>query len=355
MGKDSGSKVDTSMIGNSMAAENNVAQQQLALSQQALNYGINRTATYANPVLDEFNRILGLGPQAQQAAGTQVPGGWLTGLPSGGGQVQVGTTGGQPLYESGGNFFTQGAGTPAAAGGTPNMFIDPATGQIYGGDAVQGSSANGYQVTTPATTPTPTSGDVIAQSIPGKSIPVTPYGSTSAANAGIGAMVPWSGNPSQVQWGSGINFSTTQPTSNRYVSPTESSMMQLPVATAQAQAKQAKASILRSTKPGPQQTALLAQVDNQTNQNLGQGAFSQVNNMLNALLSTSGAAQTGFSQAGTLQSAAAQTTQAAGSMATTLANLQQQAAQSNNSLLGGVFNTIGSIAGAVGSAAILGV
>ncbi|MDC1444486.1 hypothetical protein N8192_00450, partial [bacterium] len=192
-----------------------------------------------------------------------------------------------------------------------------------------------------------------------RNIPVQPYGdtggSTSAANAGIGAMVPWSGNPSQVQWGSGINFSTTQPTSNRYVSPTESSMMQLPVATAQAQAKQAKAQILRNTKPGPQQTALLAQVDNQTNQNLGQGAFSQVNNMLNALLNTSGAAQTGFSQAGTLQSAAAQTTQAAGSMATTLANLQQQAAQSNNSLLGGVFNTIGSIAGAVGSAAILGV
>ena len=354
MGKDSGSKVDTGMIGNSMVAENNVAQQQLALSQQALNYGINRTATYANPVLDEFNRILGLGPQAQQAAGTQVPGGWLTGLPSGGGQVQVGTTGGQPLYESGGNFFTQGAGTPATAGGgTPNMFIDPATGQIYGGDAVT-QSGSGYQVSTP-TTMSNVSGDAISQAIPGKSTPVTPYGSTSGANAGIGAMVPWSGNPSQVQWGSGINFSTTQPTSNRYVSPTESSMMQLPVATAQAQAKQAKASILRSTKPGPQQTALLAQVDNQTNQNLGQGAFSQVNNMLNALLSTSGAAQTGFSQAGTLQSAAAQTTQAAGSMATTLANLQQQAAQSNNSLLGGVFNTIGSIAGAVGSAAILGV
>ena len=293
MSKDSG-KVNTGLVGNQMAATNNVAQQELDLSKQALNYGINRTATYADPVLQEFQRIMGFGPQAQQTAGTQVPGGWLTGLPSGGGQAQVGTAGGQPLYESGGNFFTQGAGTPAVDGSVP------------------------------------------------------------AANVGIGAMVPWSGDTSKVQWGSGINFSTTNPTSNRYVSPTESGMMQLPVATAQAQAKQAKASILRNTKPGPQQTALLANVDNQTNQSLGQSAFSNVNNMLNSLLSTSGAAQTGFSQAGTLMSNAASTTANAGTMATQLTSLQQQAAQSNNSMLSGIFSTIGSIAGAVGSAAILG-
>ena len=336
MSKDSG-KVDTGLVGNQMAATNAVAQQQLALSQQALNYGIGRTAKYADPVLNEFQRIMGFGPQAQQTAGTQVPGGWLTGLPSGGGQVQVGTAGGQPLYESGGNFFTQGAGTPATGGGTPSMYQDTKSGQLYGAD-------------TPGITPIEnwvSNADPRYQLASGNDLLnlKAVNGSVPAANAGIGAMVPWSGDTSSVKWGSGINFSTTKPTSNRYVSPTESGMMQLPVATAQAQAKQAKASILRSTKPGPQQTVLLAQVDNQTNQSLGQSAFSNVNNMLNSLLSTSGAAQTGFSQAGTLMSNAATTTAQAGTMATQLTQLQQQAAQSNNSMLSGIFSTIGTIGG----------
>lgn len=339
MGKDSGS-VDTSGMQAAMQQQNQISQAQMDLAKQMFSYGTERTAKYADPVLQEFQRIMGFAPSLTPQP-QQVPGGWLTGLPTGGGQVQVGTVGGMPLYESNGNLFTQTPGMPATSGTPTQQYIDPSTGQLYGSD-IPGSQPTGTDLFVSPTNRYDPGGNLIAD----KGTRLTPYGTPQ--NAGIGAMVPWSGDPSQVTWGSGINFSATRPQVNRYVSPTESAMNQLPVATSQAQLNQTIQQIKRSTPPGPQQNALIAQARNQMNQQLGQNAFGQVNNMLNSLLATSGAAQAGMQQASGAMSAASASSAAAGNMATTIANLQAQAAQSNNSLLSGVFSTIGSLGGLLG-------
>lgn len=301
MGKDSG-KVDTSGMTSAMQGEQSISKQEMDLANQMYQYGVARTAKYADPVLNEFQRIMGFGGTAAPTpAATYAPG-------------------------------TASGGAGGGAGSVANMFVDPKTGQLYSGDMI--ANKDGSQGGSPY---------VISTSDPGMSMgpTVQPYGGSSQ-NLGIGASTPWTGG----------GTTTATPTGNRYVSPLESSMFQLPVATAQAQAKQSKASILRNTKPGPQQTALLANVDNQMNQSLGQSAFSNVNNMLNALLGTSSAATTGMSQAATTMSAASQSQAAAGTMASNIANLQAQAQASNNTMLGSIFGSIANLGGQAAGAYI---
>ena len=294
-----GGSVDTSGMTNAMNQETAIASKQMDLANQEFQYGTQRTAKYADPVLNEFMRIMGFGGAAATPAAASAP-------------------------AAGGASGGAGGGTA-----TPNMFTTP-TGQVVSGTPYAAGDANApssnifmqgssYYYSDPAT---------------GNVQPLTPVPQSGTRGPdGIGAAVPWGG---------GTTGATTA-TGGRYVSPLESSMFQLPIATSQAQAKQAKASIMRNTPPGAQQTAMLTQVDNQMNQSLGQSAFGTVNNMLNALLGTSSAATTGMSQASTTMAQAGQTTAAAGSMASTIANLQAQAQASNNQMLGGIFSTIGGL------------
>lgn len=228
MGKDSGDSVETGGIGAAAKSMNDIgnrlwtqANRLNDFGEQMLSYGMGRTAKYADPVLNEFLRIMGFG------------------------------------------------GTPV------------------GGDA---------------------------------------------KNLGIGATSPVGG----------------------YVSPTESALFQNPAWQTQQSTDQAKQNILRNTKPGPQQTALLADADNKRSANLGTSAFSQVQGMLNSLLSMKDeawkGAQMDLSAMGGATSAfsgAASAFQGSGNLNQGIANMQSQAQQSGNSMLGGIFSTIGTLGGMV--------
>ena len=159
----------------------------------------------------------------------------------------------------------------------------------------------------------------------------TPIGG-SAQNLGIGASQPTGG----------------------YVSPTESALFQSPAWQTQQSTNQAKQNILRNTKPGAQQTALLAEADNSRSTNLGNSAFGQVQNMLTALLSQSGEAWKGAQMdlsamggATTALGGAASAFSGSGQLNQGIANMQAQAQQSGNANLGGIFSTIGTLGGMV--------
>jgi hypothetical protein len=159
----------------------------------------------------------------------------------------------------------------------------------------------------------------------------------------------------------GFGGSTGGPGGYGNVSPMESSLFQSPTWQTQQSTNQSKQNILRNTKPGAQQTALLAEADNQRSANLGTSAFGQVQNMLTALLSQGDqvwkgaqSAQTGYSQAigayggaSSALSGAASAYNASGSQYGSIAQLQAEAQQSGNQMLGGIFSTIGTLAGTV--------
>jgi hypothetical protein len=157
-----------------------------------------------------------------------------------------------------------------------------------------------------------------------------------------------------------LGIGASQPAGG-YVSPTESALYQAPAWQTAQSTDQAKAGILRNTKPGPQQTALLADADNKRSANLGVNAFSQVQSMLTSLLGQGGevwkgvtANQQGMTgSAGALSGgigalgAAGGMYSGQGQMNANIAQLQQQAKESNNSMLGSVFSAIGTIGGMV--------
>lgn len=319
MGGKGGGSIDTSGMTSAMQAQTDISKQEMDLANRMFGYGVQRTGTYADPLLNEFARIMGYGPTAGSA---QVP------IPS--------AAPAAPAYAPG----TAPGGAGGGMGGysaMANMFIDPNTGQLYGGDKVT-QAGPGAQMfanvpTGEGTTTTP--------------ILVQPYGQPAggaAQNLGIGASVPWGG---------GTTGQAVSPPGGRYVSPVESSLFQLPVATSQAQLNQTIQSIMRTVPPGPQQTAMINKARNDMNQNLGQQAFGTVTNMMNALLGTSGAAQAGMQQAAGAMGAASASQAAAGQMASTITNLQMQAQQANNQMLGGIFGTIGQLGGMLGAAAMM--
>ena len=150
---------------------------------------------------------------------------------------------------------------------------------------------------------------------------------------------------------------------NQFTNVLSSNMMQLPVWATQQQYDTAKKQLLDQTQPGPQQQALLANLQNQRMQNLGTQAYGRVDQMLNALLGQSGqvwqgaqAAQTGYGQAGGMLGQAAGTYGQQAGIAGQLGGMQMQAQQMNqqlqlmaqqsgNQMLGGIFNSIGQLGG----------
>ena len=150
--------------------------------------------------------------------------------------------------------------------------------------------------------------------------------------------------------GGAAGLDTTK--SAAFTGPLSSSLYQLPVWQT-GQALNATEKQIKNTVPaGPQQAGLITQAQNQRSQNLGAGAYSNVNSMLQSLLGQGNAVWQGAQAAQTGLAGAASTTGAAGSLAGNIASIQEQnqalqiqAQQSGNSLLGGIFGSIGSLAG----------
>lgn len=306
-----GGEIDTSGMTAAMQGQQKISQQEMDLANQMFSYGVGRTRTYADPLLNEFARIMGYGPTA--------------------GSEQVMGPAAAPAASPAPAAAAATSGMPGGYSAVANMFIDPNTGQLYGGDMVQ-PVGSGYALKPPGNW----GGGYAVPSSLGAT--VEPYGG-SAQNLGIGAATPWSGAaPATAAPG-------TTPPPGRYVSPVESSLFQLPVATSQAQLKQTIDQIKRTVPPGPQQTAMINDARNKMNQNIGQAAFGTVTNMMNALLGTSSAAQTGMQQAAGAMSAASAAQGAAGQMAATIAGLQMQAQSANNTMLAGIFSSIGQMGG----------
>lgn len=337
MGKGGG--VDTGPMEAAMAQQNAIAQQQLALGKEMWQYGKQRTATYADPALNEFLRIMGFGTTPTAATPAAAP--------------------------------TGGAAANLGIGAAAPWYTDPATGQVWGADQVTlGSQVPGAKYNQPVGPIPGVPGSTetspgVWTGPQGYGVPWDPnayYRQSTGPSPGMGmvgeTMTPI---PGTTEWhklqamatggagtatGAGAGTGAAGTTSGqRYVSPMESSMFQLPAWTTQQQTKQAKDAILRNVPPGPQQSALLAQVDQQRMQNLGTQAFGRVDQMLNALLGQGGAVWQGAQTAGSQMSAASATTAAAGQMASSIASLQAQAQASNNQMLGGIFSAIGTLGG----------
>jgi hypothetical protein len=147
---------------------------------------------------------------------------------------------------------------------------------------------------------------------------------------------------------------------NRYVSPMESHMFQLPVWAAKQQEAQSRNALRDITGLGPVSGVLgEREIGRATEEMISTGAFGQVTNMINAALSGGTTAyQTGVAGygastgAGTqLLGSAGQMYGAAGSLENTLAALQAQTAadesKASGSLWGGILGSIGSLGGMV--------
>lgn len=139
----------------------------------------------------------------------------------------------------------------------------------------------------------------------------------------------------------GLDVTQTTP----FSSILSSSMMQLPVQATQQSYDAMVRQIKDQVPPGPQQNALLADAQNKRMQGLGTGAYGLVNNMLNSLTGQANQWSTGAGLANQGLSGAAST-------AGTIAQIQQQnqqlqlaAQQSGNQMLGGIFQSIGTLGG----------
>lgn len=326
MSKGGGSvpSVNTSALQQQMQKANDIAQQQADLGSRIYSYGAGRTTKYADPVLDQFLQILGLG------GGTAAPAAAPAASPA---AVAAGATP-SPIPVPSLSDITQQLtayyGGAGGVGGTeprtwlPQHGIDPnkLTSEMGGlpTSLEQGADSASFSdwINRAALT---ARGDLTAQQQPPPATPATAPGGTTQA-----------GSP--------------------FTSILSSSMMQLPIWATQQQYDAAKKNIMNTLPPGPQQAAAIANLQNQRMQGLGTQAYGMVNNMLSSLLGQGGAWQTGAQAAQTGLSGAASTTMGAAGIAGNIAQIQQQnqqlqmmAQQQGNQMLGGIFSSIGQLAG----------